>query len=181
MRRLKSVRFLVWLAGLMLLAPGVRAEGIKIGVVNFQKALNLVDQGQKAKAQLKLDFDQKQKKLNLQQDELKKIRDDFEKQRTALSEQAARDQEKKFNDKLMELQQNAGAFRQDLATQEAKMTASILKNLKEVVAEIAKQGKFNLVVEGSQDAVLYAESESDLTDQVIQLYNKRFTGSLKLN
>lgn len=160
--------------------PVIAAEGVKIGVIDFQKALNSVEQGKRAKDQLKGEFDSKQKKLDLQQNELKQIREDFEKQKLALSEAAVREKEKQFNDKYMELQKNIGGYRQDLATKEAKMTGLIIQNLRQIVGEIGKQEKFTLVVEKSQDAVVYAESQDDLTDRVISIYNKKFTGNLNI-
>lgn len=160
--------------------PVLAADGIKIGTIDFQKVLNSVEQGKRAKEQLKSEFDTKQKKLNLQQDELKQIRDDFDKQKTALSESAVREKEKQFNDKYMELQKTIGTYRQDLATKEMKMTGGILQNMRQIAAEIGKQEKFTLVVEKSQDAVIYAEAEQDLTDRIIKEYNKRFTGALNM-
>src|SRR5262249_11170991 len=48
------------------------ADDIKVGYVDMQRALNETDDGRKAKEKLKKDFDQKQKELDEQQNQLKK-------------------------------------------------------------------------------------------------------------
>src|SRR3989338_1267006 len=63
---------------------------IKVAVVDFQLALNNVEQGKKAKAALKIEFDSKQKKLDLMQKELQTMKEDIEKQRVVLSESSLR-------------------------------------------------------------------------------------------
>lgn len=154
---------------------------LKVAVVDFQKALNEVEQAKKAKDELKKDFEAKQKKLDLQQEQLKKLREELDKQRLLSSEGEMRAKEESFSQKYMELQKSFMDYRNEIAQREAQFTASIIKNLKEICGELGKKEGYALVVETSQNAVLYAESQEDLTDRVVGLYNKRFKGSLKSN
>lgn len=162
--------------------PVVGGEpGIKIGVVNVQEALNGVEQGKKAKANLKAEFDAKQKRLDLQQDELKKMREELDKKRLVLSPADLQGKEEQFSKKYMELQKNFADYRQEIVQKEAQYTASIVKNLKEICAEIGKKEGYTLIVESSQDAVLFAGAEEDLTSRVVKMYNQRYKGGLSLN
>lgn len=167
--------------GLGVFAGSVQAaEGLKIGSVSVQQALNEVEQGKNAKAALKSEFDQKQKKLNIQQEELKKMQEDVEKQRSVLSQDALLNKQKVFSEKLAELQKNMAGYRDELMAKEGKMTGQILQNLKKIVGEIGQKEGFTLIVETSQESVLYAKAGEDLTKRVIAEYNKRFTGPLKM-
>ncbi len=170
----------VIVAASFLVAKPAYSDDLKIGVVNFQQAINSVEQGKKAKAALKSEFDQKQKKLNIQQDELKKMQEEVEKQKSVLSQDALMTKQKTFNEKLMELQKSMGGYRDELVSKEAKMTGQILQNLKSIVAELGQKEGFTLVVEISQDAVLYAKAKEDLTARVITLYNQKYAGPLKM-
>lgn len=161
-------------------ARSVRAEDVKIGGVNFQQALNEVDQGKKAKAALKAEFDAKQKKLQLQQDELKKMQEEAQKQGAVMSQDAMAAKQKAFNDKLVALQKDMATYRDDLVAKEAKMTGQILQNLKTITAEVGAKEGYTMIVETSQDAVLYAKTKDDLTQRLISMYNQRFTGPLKM-
>jgi outer membrane protein len=155
------------------------AENLKIGMVNFQQALNQVEQGKRAKAALKSEFDAKQKKLDLQQQELKQMQAELEKQKSVLSQDAMMAKQKTFSDKYLELQKSMAGYRDELVSKEAKMTGQILTNLKTVVAEIGQKEGFMLIVETSQDAVLFAKANEDLTNRVVTLYNQKFSGPLK--
>ncbi len=171
------------LTGLVLLSTlsVVQAADLKLASVSFQKALNEVEQGKKAKGLLKTEFDEKQKKLDLKQQELKQLQDEFEKQKAVLSQEALAGKQKNFSDKYLELQKSMTSYREELVGKESKLTAEILKNLKQIIAEIGQKEGYTLIMESSQDAVLYAQAKDDLTDRVIKEYNKRFTAPLKVD
>lgn len=172
--------FTVFSIVLGLVVRDVKAgDALKIGTVSFQQALNEVEQGKKAKAALKSEFDSKQKRLDVQQQELQKMQQDVEKNKGVLSQDALVAKQKIFMEKYTDLQKSMAGYREELMTKEAKMTGQILKNLKTVVEGIAKKEGFTLVMEDSQDAVLYVQSKEDLTNRVITLYNQKFTGPLK--
>ena len=177
-------RFFAVMAATLFLAPVVQAAqseaGLKIAVVSIQKALNEVEQGKKAKADLKSEFDAKQKKLDLQQDELKKMREDLDKKKVVLAPSDLQSKEESFNKKYLELQKNFADYRQEIVQKEGQFTAAIIKNLKEICEEVGKKEGYTLIVENSQDAILYAGAKDDLTDKVIKLYNERNKGPLKM-
>ncbi len=166
----------------LLLSSLAYAEaGIKIGTVNFQQALNDVEQGKKAKSDLKAEFDAKQKKLDLQQDELKKLRDELDKQKLVLSQADLQSKEQSFSKKYMDLQKNFADYRQEIAQKEGQFTATIIKNMKELCADLGKKEGFQLIVETSQDAVLFADAKEDLTGRLVKSYNQKYKEPLKLS
>jgi outer membrane protein len=177
--RKKLTLFILMLCVTGAVSSKVRAEDVKIGTVNFQNALNEVEQGKKAKAALKAEFDAKQAKLTAQQDELKRLQEEAQKQGAVLSQEAMAAKQKAFQEKFLELQKNMGGFREDLMRRESNMTGQILTNLKQITAEVGQKEGFALIVETSQDAVLFAKSKEDLTARLIGMYNQRFTGPLK--
>ena len=61
------------------------AHAQKIGVVDMQRALNETEDGRKAKDTLKKLFEQRQKMLDKQQNDLKALKESLEKQRDVLS------------------------------------------------------------------------------------------------
>jgi Skp family chaperone for outer membrane proteins len=50
---------------------------------------------------------------------------------------------------------------------------SLLKQIREVVLEIAREGKYDLIVDRTIGGVLYVDKKMNITDQVIELYNKK--------
>ncbi len=151
----------------------VHAQQLKIGLVDFQVALNEVEAGKRAKAGLKAQFDAKQKSLEAKQNQLKQLKDTLEGQKAALSADAMRQKEAEYRDIFMDLQKTLATYRNEMATKEAELTQSIITKLRVVVSEIGQKESFNLIFEKSGEAVLYAPSAQDITQKVVQAFNSK--------
>lgn len=152
----------------------VADAALKIGVVNFQKALNSVNEGKTAKKELESEFKKKQKKLDIQQKELEKMRQTIQEQAVVLSPEKLQQKQEEFQKKFLEFRQKAGEFQQEMVKRESELSNKILTRLTEIVEGIGKRDGYTLIVEKSNDPVLYVESKDDLTDQVIKVYNKKY-------
>ena len=148
-----------------------RAEDLKIGLVDFQQALNEVEEGKRAKTTLKAQFESKQLALNAKQDSLKKLKDEIEAKRAALSADAMRQKEAEYRDQFLDLQKTLAQFRQEMATREGELTQGIVVRLKKTVDTIGRAEGYTIIFEKSQDTVLYASSATDLTAKVISAFN----------
>lgn len=166
---------LLLVAGLLttMLIGRVATAQEKIGLVDLQKALNEVEEGKAAKARLKGEFDLKQKTLDALQNDLKAMKDNLEKQKLVLSQDALKQKELEYRDKFVELQKKLAEFRGELQQKEAQYTGDIIIALKQLVSELGARDKYTLVFEKGQDVVLYAPTASDLTPALIQLYNSK--------
>jgi outer membrane protein len=166
---------LVILLSLFVLALGsvkaAMAEDLKIGLVDFQQALNDVEEGKRAKTALKSQFESKQLALNAKQEGLKKLKDEIEAKRAALSADVMRQKEAEYRDQFLDLQKTLAQFRQEMATREAELTQGIVIRLKKTVDSIGKSEGYTIIFEKSQDTVLYAGSATDLTAKVISAFN----------
>lgn len=141
----------------------------KIGYVDFQKALNDTNEGKKAKANLKTEFDAKQKQLADLENQLKTMKDGLDKQRLVLSADALKEKEEAFRKKYMELNEKMNTYKAELQAKESKATGDIIVRLQKIAAEIGQKDSYDMIIEKSQ--VLYAPSKTDLTDRVIQAFN----------
>lgn len=145
------------------------ASDSKFGYVDFNRAMNEVNEGKKAKATLEAEFAQKQKKLELMQKELQSKQQELEKQRLILSAEAMKKKEDEFRQKFLEINQKLGQFKEEMAKREYTLTSNILNKLKRVVGKIGQSENYTMILEKSQ--VLYSPSGTDLTDRVIKDYN----------
>ncbi|OGQ50489.1 MAG: hypothetical protein A3I09_01130 [Deltaproteobacteria bacterium RIFCSPLOWO2_02_FULL_47_10] len=153
-------------------AEGGRVErSYKFGYVNFQQALNEAEEGKKAKATLKSEFDEKQKKLDLVQNELQAMKTDLDKQRLILSAEALKDKEEEYRKKFIELQQKVGSYKEELQIKEARLTSDILVVLHNIIKGIGEKEGYTFILERSQEVVLFSPKDSDLTDRIIKEYN----------
>jgi outer membrane protein len=167
-------RLVILLSILILTVGSVKAamaEDLKIGLVDFQQALNEVEEGKRAKTALKSQFESKQVALNAKQEGLKRLKDEIEAKRAALSADAMRQKEAEYRDQFLDLQKTLAQFRQEMATREAELTQGIVIRLKKTVDSIGKSEGYTIIFEKSQDTVLYAGAAMDLTTKVISAFN----------
>lgn len=162
-----------WLTVLGLASSPSLAQTPKVCLVNFQRALNEVSEGKKAKEDLKKDFERKQKDLEGKQNQLKKLQEELQAKSAALSQSALRQKEQEYRQKFLDLQKSLGQARQELASKEAKLTQEIILKLKQISQDIGKSKGCDLVVESSQETILYAKDSKDLTDEVIKKHNSK--------
>ena len=146
---------------------------LKIGVVNLQQALNEVEEGKKAKANLKSNFDKEQKKLEIMKKEVETLQQDYEKQRLVSTGTDLKSKEDALKTKITDLQNALKNSQQTLSNQELAVTGKILQNLKGMVQEIGKKENYSLILENSQDALLYSQQADDLTPKLISMYNSK--------
>ena len=153
-----------------LLAPTMAFAETKLAVVDLQRALEETDDGKKAKAKLKADFDQKQKELDEKQEELKKMKEDLDKKLPLMKAEAAAAEQKKFQDRFVELQGIYARLQKDLAGKEQEATSGIFAKLQSVVGTISERDKFDVVLE-KNSAVVWGKPSLDITNEVIRMYN----------
>ena len=150
----------------------------KIAFVDLQRALEETKDGQAAKARLKSDFDQKQKELDAKQEELKKMKEDFDKKSALMKEDAKAKMQQDMGQRLQMLQETYARLQGDLQKKEADATRGILAKLATVVQKIAEREGFAMVLERSS-SVVYGKPALDITNEVIRNYNSQAGGSKK--
>jgi outer membrane protein len=158
-----------------LAAPGPAAAQAKLGFVDFQRAISEVDEGKAAKAQLKKDFDEKQKQLDLKTDEIKKLQADFDKQAMVMSAEAKAQKGSDLDRRKLEVQEFFMKLQQDLSNRERDAMRGIFDKMQGVVKEIADADGLAMVLDRS--ALVYAQPSLDVTNELIRKYNTRFPGA----
>ncbi len=148
------------------------SDSVRIGYVDFNRALNEVSDGVSAKKRLKDEFREKQQRLDILQAELTAMKDDLDRDRMLVSAEAIAAKEKQYREKFLDVQQRYADFKRQMADREAHLTEDILQKLRDIVRSIGDKESYALILEKSQDVVLYAPSARDLTDRVIAEYNR---------
>lgn len=147
------------------------AQTMKIAVVDFQAALNEVEEGKKARKELETRFEEKRLSLAARQAELETEMETLEAQKSLLNEETLRQKEQEFNAKAMKFQQEVAADQQEMAMMEQELTGGILERLLNVAQAIGKEQGYTLVIEAQ--AVVFAEDSLNITNQVIARFNAK--------
>jgi outer membrane protein len=153
-------------------ANTVQAQ-VKIGVVDLQRAINETEDGRQAKRRLKKVFDERQKSLDEKQKALKAQKESLERQQDVLSEDALRKKAEKFQAEVMELQNEYMQYQQELSAKESELTQKILEKMQTILRRIGQTDGYTLIIEANEGGVVWVPNNLDLTDVLIQRYNKQ--------
>src|SRR5713226_4669917 len=166
------MRRLLIALSLLLAARAAHAEGMQIGYVDVQRAVQEVEEGKQARTRLKSELDQKRANLDQKRATLEKMKADYDKQAPVLSDDAKRKKQEDLQKAFAEAQTQAGEMQEELSGKEQEAMQTISKRLLQVVAEVSDRESFTFVLDKA--ALLYAPAASDITNEVVRRYNERF-------
>lgn len=168
--------FLVVILTLVAVPVAMAADAMKVGYVDLQKALNMSAAGKAAKEKMKAKFKDYDASVQKKQDELKKLKEDLEKQAMLLSAEARAAKERDYQQKVKDYQRLTKDIQEELQQTDADFTRKILEEIFKVVQQIGKQEGYTLVFEKTESSILYASDGIDMTDRVIQAFDKQPVG-----
>lgn len=172
MKRITS--FQMFLTALLILPALAMAkdEGFKVGYIDMQKAIQATSTGKTAKAQLEKDFNKRKKELESMQKDLEQMSKDLEKKAAVLSEDVRSEKQAELQKEMLKYQKAMNQSQLEIQKKERDLTLPILKKLQQVIQEIANEKGYSMVLEKSEQSVLWAKKEIDLTDEVVKKYEK---------
>lgn len=162
----------------VLMTTSLQAE-IKIGVVDMQAALQGVSAGKSAKSKLENEFKKKQAEFQKKEQGLKKMKDELEKKALAYTEEQKRKKAMEFNQKMMAFREEVGKSQQAIALRERELTLPIIEELRKQVDVLAKKKGFSIVLEKSEQSVMFAKDDLDLTKDLISAFEKSWKNKKK--
>jgi outer membrane protein len=167
--------WIVFFIGLMLSPIYLWANtDLRVAAVDFRRAVNEVEQGKAAKKRLEADFNKKKKKIEIQQKELEALQANLQEESMVLPPDKLRAKQAEFQEKILQLRQKMGEYQQEIVEQEAQLSGKIIENLRLIVESLGKEKGYTLIVEKSNDPILFVKTKDDLTNEVIKRYNKQY-------
>jgi outer membrane protein len=158
--------------GMALAIGTVAAAEVKIGFVDMQKAIQESSAGKKAKKELEEDFNKKKKDLEKKEADLKKLNEDFEKKSMVLSDDIRTKKQQELQQEMLKYRDLVGKSQLEIQKRERELTSPIIENLRKILDGIAEKDGFTVILEKSEQSVLWAKKDIDLTDRLIQEYEK---------
>ena len=139
----------------------------------MQKAIQETAAGKKAKKDLEDEFNKKKKDLDKREADIKKMGEDFEKRSMAMNEEARMKKQAELQAEMRKYQELAGKSQMEIQKRERDLTQPIVTKLRGIIEDIAKKEDFTVILEKSEQSVMWAKKEIDLTDRVIKEYDKK--------
>ncbi len=147
-------------------------DGVKIGYIDMQRALNESEAGKKAKADLEKMIKERGSKIEEKVAVRDKLVSEIEKQSVVLSAEAKRQKEDELDKLTREIERMVSESNAELKKEQRNIETEIVKDLDAIIKEIGKEGNYTMILPA--EVILYSEEGADITDQVISKHNEIF-------
>ena len=146
----------------------------KIGFVNIPEIIKNSSAGKKAASEFKALAEKKSAPIKSLENELRKMKDELDKQGSMMADSARRDKEAAFQKKTRDYQLMAQDANDELQKRDQEMFQKMMPGILKAVKIIAEKEKYVAIfLVGIPNApVAYYSKENDITSKVIDEFNK---------
>lgn len=167
---------LALIAGAVLLGgSGVGAQappaGQRIGYIDLARVLARSSAGVAAREQLEREKAAMQKKLDGEQAELTKLKEDLDKKGQLLSAEVRKEKQETLERRVRDLRRLVDDFEKDYQKKDRELMGKFLRELSGVVQKVGKDKGFTLIVDARGAGVIYGAPEADLTEEIIRAFD----------
>jgi outer membrane protein len=166
-------RSLVSLLALVVAGIPLAASAETIALVDTQRILNDSIVGKAARNNLEGRIKKAQAKLAQMKTDFDKDRAALEKQASILSGSALEAKKEVLSKKQVELQRVYQDTQEELAKANEQELSKVVKEIRSVVDELAKEQNFTFVFEKDRQTVLYASDRIDISAEVVKILDKK--------
>lgn len=156
---------------LALPAAGALAAELKVGVVDVEYIIHTSAKGKAAKGKLKKMFEDKQKELDGEQKKLLELKKEIEEQSEMATPEKRKAMVLEYQQGLLKLQELYMKNQQELGKKEVELMKPILTSLEKILTDVAKEGDYDIIMNRSEQGVLFAKGDYDLTKSVLEKLN----------
>ncbi len=154
------------LLAVVLVAPLSSFAANKVGVVNIMEIMAKLPQNEKVGQQLKSEFSGRENELKRMGEALEKERTDYINNVATMSESQATTKKRDIEKKFADFQLKQKAFQEDLGKRQREERQKISNLVRNAVDKVAKRGGYNLLIDAQ--AARYTDATVvDVTAQVL--------------
>ena len=163
-------------AVLMCVAAGAYAQQApaKVGVISVQGAIVGTKDGQKAAQQLDAKFSPRKKDFDSRNNEVAQLQDQYNKGGTLMSEDKRNQLARDIDEKKKRLERDTQDANEELQGEQQRVLQGLGQRMMAVIEKYAKDNGYTMILDVSNPntPVLYASSAIDITQDIVQLYDK---------
>jgi len=146
----------------------------KTGFVDIREIMIKSDAGKKASAEFKKYYEKDRNKIQEREAELKKLKDDLEKQKSILTESAMKDKETVYQKKFRDYQLLVKDSNEELQRRDQELSKKLIPEILKVLQTIGQREKYTLIIDISTTPVAYYAKENDITTRATEELNKTY-------
>jgi outer membrane protein len=153
------------------------ADVAKIGVIDFQKVLEISAAGKAIQAELKKKNEKMTADLQKKGAEIEKIQRRLERESMVMSKEMREDKEREQRIKVNDFKTLQKKYRSELQKVQVKLMQQLQTDVTTITREIGKKEGYLLIMD--KRGVIYTPRSVDLSDKLIQKLNAKFAKTKK--
>lgn len=156
------------LAFFLLAAGAAEAQTLKIGYINSQEILSNAPGATEAQQAFEADLAEFESEAQSLQEELQRMQQQLEQQRLTLSPEARQNREQAIAQKAQEAQQRMQELDRMAAQRRQELVQPVMDEISDVIEAVREDGSYSFVFDVAAGAIVAADPDLDLTDEVIR-------------
>jgi outer membrane protein len=156
--------------GLGQAGTALAADEYKIAFVEVPRLLRESPQVEAVRKKLKQEFSRRNDDLIAKRDQMQKLEDKMQRDSAIMSEAERKRLERDIISRQRKLKAAQTEFQEDLSLRQNEELGKLRKVIGEVIVQLAKEEKFDLVMEAG---VVYASDRANITDKVLERLRKQ--------
>jgi len=154
-------------------APAGGAVPTKVGIINLQNAIVSTKDGQKASQDLTAKFGPRKSELEKEQSSINQLQDQLRKGSNTMSDEAKQKLMRDIDQKTKSLNRETEDAQAELDTEQNKIWQELGQRMMAVLNKYGRDNGFAVILDVSsqQTPVLFAASGTDVTQDIIALYD----------
>jgi len=164
-----------FMAGVVLLVlvwSSVSYAADKVGFINMQEIIQNSNAGKKAADEFKRIFEKKQADIKALENEVKKMKDELDKQSSVMTASARSDKETAYQRKMRDYQIFVDDTNKELQKRDQEYSQTLIPQILKVVRSIAEKEKYALILDISTMPLPYHDKSAEISKRVIEEFNK---------
>ena len=149
------------------------ADASKIGLVDFQKILDNSTAGKAAQAEINKKGEAMESEIKKMGEEVESLKNNLEREALVMSREAREEKERELRMKISDFRDLQARHVQTFKEAERELVQKIQVEVMDLLKEIGAKGNYQLILERRESGSLYFLDSMDLTDQIIEAYNKK--------
>ncbi len=161
------------LASVLLWGTAAQDEPIRIGIVDIDQAISSTEEGKAAREEFARKQREAEAQLKPMYERYKALEDEVKAKKFVLSDEALFQKQMDLVEMRNQIQSKAKELEGQMQVDQKRLEGPLVQKLSSIIEDVGKSQGFTMILRRGAPGVLYTREALDITDLVIEHYNKK--------
>ena len=171
--RVHKAVVLLALAALLVWGTAANDEPVKVGVVDIDQAVSSTDEGKAAREEFARKQREAEGKIQPLLDRYKALEEELKAKKFVLSDEALFQKQLDLVEMRNQIQGKMKELEGQMQVDQKRLEGPLIQKLSEIIEDVGKSQGFTMIIRRGAPGFLYTREALDITDLVIERYNKK--------